>query len=73
MKPKNKQYSNEAVTERLLRIVIAVMMLLFMSFLVIYSLIQTGDKTIAVSESYGLGSSLPRDLKTSSSTATASL
>ncbi len=63
MKQKKDRIRGEAATERLLRIVIAVMMLLFMSFLVIYSLIQTGDKTIAVSESYGLGSSLPRDFE----------
>ena len=57
MKNGIKTVSGEAATERLLRIVIAVMMTGFMAVLVIYSLLQTTDVTVAVSESYGVGAS----------------
>ena len=63
MKQKKDRIRGEAATERLLRIVIAVLMIFFMSFLVIYSLIQTTDMTVTASESFGLGSSYNRDFE----------
>ncbi|MBO4877400.1 MAG: glycosyltransferase family 39 protein [Ruminococcus sp.] len=57
MKNRTKAVPGEKAPERLLRTVIAVLMMFLMGILVIYSLLQTTDMTVTVSDSHGFGSS----------------